>query len=93
MAPHNAGGPLTTAASLQADAVMPNFLIQETNSNWLSGYHRYVDHDWEVKEGHIALSDAPGLGVEVKEADIAALKYEPMTFRQYRHADGSWKGW
>ena len=93
MAPHNAGGPLTTAASLQADAVMPNFLIQETNSNWLSGYHRYVDHDWEVKEGHIALSDAPGLGVEVKEADIAALEYEPMTFRQYRHEDGSWKGW
>ena len=93
MAPHNAGGPLTTAATLQADALTPNFLIQETNKYWLSIYDRYVDHDWEVKDGYIALSDAPGLGVDVKETDIAALPYEPMTFRQYRHEDGSWKGW
>ena len=93
MAPHNAGGPLTTAATLQADAVMTNFLIQETNAAWLAGYHRYVDHEWKVEKGHIAVTDAPGLGVEVKESDIAKLPYEPMAFRQYRHADGSWKGW
>jgi len=93
MAPHNAGGPLCTAATLQADALMPNFLIQETNHFWLSIYDRYVEHDWKVADGHIALSDAPGLGVEVKEADIARLPYEPMAYRQYRHEDGSWKGW
>ncbi|MEE3258034.1 MAG: mandelate racemase/muconate lactonizing enzyme family protein [Candidatus Latescibacterota bacterium] len=93
MAPHNAGGPLCTAATLQADALMGNFLIQETNHFWLSIYDRYVEHDWQVKDGHIALSDRPGLGVEVKEADIAELPYEPMAYRQYRHADGSWKGW
>jgi galactonate dehydratase len=93
MAPHNAGGPLCTAATLQADALMGNFLIQETNHFWLSIYDRYVEHDWRVKDGHIALSDAPGLGVEVKETDLAELSYEPMAYRQYRHADGSWKGW
>lgn len=93
MAPHNAGGPLCTAATLQADALMGNFLIQETNHFYLSMYDRYVEHDWRVEDGHIALSDAPGLGVEVKEADLAALPYEPMAYRQYRHADGSWKGW
>ena len=93
MAPHNAGGPLCTAATLQADALMPNFLIQESNHFWLSIYDRYVEHDWQVQDGYIALSDRPGLGVEVKEADIAALPYEPMAYRQYRHADGSWKGW
>tara|TARA_Y100001934_G_C12339867_1_gene769590 strand:+ start:81 stop:1268 length:1188 start_codon:yes stop_codon:yes gene_type:complete len=93
MAPHNAGGPLCTAATLQADALMPNFLIQETNHFWLSIYDQYVEHDWRVEDGYIALGDRPGLGVEVKEADIAALPYEPMAYRQYRHADGSWKGW
>ena len=93
MAPHNAGGPLCTAATLQADALMNNFLIQETNHFWLSIYDSYVEHDWQVQDGYIALSDAPGLGVEVKEADISTLPYEPMAYRQYRHADGSWKGW
>ena len=93
MAPHNAGGPLTTAATLHADTVMTNFLIQETNSTWFAGYHNYVDHEWKVEDGHIAVTDVPGLGVEVKEADIAKLPYEPMAFRQYRHEDGSWKGW
>ena len=93
MAPHNAGGPLCTAATLQADALMNNFLIQETNHFWLSIYDSYVEHDWQVQDGYIALSDAPGLGVEVKEADISTLPYEPMAYRQYRHADGSWRGW
>ena len=93
MAPHNAGGPLCTAATLHADAVMHNFLIQETNHTWLQGYQHYVEHDWKVEDGYIEVSEAPGLGVEVKEADIAKLPYVPMAYRQYRHEDGSWKGW
>ena len=39
------------------------------------------------------IPDEPGLGVTVKEADIADLPYRTTAFRQYRHADGSWKGW
>ena len=52
-----------------------------------------MEHDWAIADGYINVSDAPGLGVEVKEADIAQLPYEPLPYRQYRHADGSWKGW
>ena len=26
-------------------------------------------------------------------ADLAGLPYEPLPYRQYRHEDGSWKGW
>ena len=40
--PHNAGGPLCTAA-LQVDALIPNFLIQETNHFWLSIYDQYAN--------------------------------------------------
>lgn len=93
MAPHNAGGPLALAASLTADAVTPNFLIQEMGDAWFRRFGDYVEHDWSITEGYINVSDAPGLGLTVKEQDIAALPYEPMPYRQYRHADGSWKGW
>ena len=93
MAPHNAGGPLTLAASLTADAVTPNFLIQEMSRSWFEGFGDYVEHDWRIAEGHISLSEAPGLGVSVKARDIEKLPYEPLPYRQYRHADGSWKGW
>jgi galactonate dehydratase len=93
MAPHNVGGPITHAATLHADAVMNNFLIQETTQVFFEQYTRYAEHDWAIKDGYINISDAPGLGVQVKEADLAKLPYEPLAYRQYHHADGSWKGW
>jgi len=93
MAPHNAGGPLCFAASVQADAAMPNFLIQESSADRFDQFTDFVEHDWTIGEGHVNVSDAPGLGVEVKEADIAGLPYTPYPYRQYRHEDGSWKGW
>ena len=46
-----------------------------------------------MADAHLAVPTAPGPGVEVKEADIARLPYEPMAYRQYRHADGSRSGW
>lgn len=51
------------------------------------------EHGWTVADGHIAIDDAPGLGVEVKEQDLTRLACEPLPYRQYRHSDGSWKGW
>ena len=91
MAPHLGVGSIFYAASLQADAAMNNFLIQETHG--LENFDRYLDHDLTVKDGYVNVSDRPGLGIEVKEADIAKLPCDPMAFRQYRHEDGSWKGW
>ena len=94
MAPHNAGGPVHFAALMQADAVVPNFLIQEVSLEWFRRFDEFVDHDFRLKDGFVELSDRPGLGIEVKEDVIAALPYdESMGYRQYRNADGSWKGW
>lgn len=93
MAPHNASGPINTAATFHADAVMNNLLIQETSAQYFSLFDDYVDHDMVVRDGFVQLSDRPGLGIEVKEADVAQAPYEEMAYRQYRHADGSWKGW
>ena len=91
MAPHNASGPLCFAATLAADSAMNNFLIQETH--YFEQFHRFVEHDWRIEKGYVNVSDRPGLGVEVKESDIAKMSDEPLPYRQYRHADGSWKGW
>ena len=94
MAPHNASGPIHFAALLQADSVIPNFLIQEVSGTWFRRFHEYMDHGMKLEDGFVMLPDRPGLGIDVKEADIAKLPYtKRMTYRQYRHADGSWKGW
>ena len=93
MAPHCAGGPVFFGALLNAAAAVENFLIQEANDTWYNSFSGYVDHDWTIKEGYINVTDRPGLGVDVKEADIEKLPYEPMAYRQYRHQDGSWKRW
>lgn len=91
MAPHMAGGPLMYAATLHVDAVTPNFLIQETN--YFEQFALCAEHDWRIAQGYVNVSDLPGLGVTVKEQELGKLRYEPLPFRQYRHADGSWKGW
>ena len=94
MAPHNASGPIHFAALLQADAVVRNFLIQEVSGTWFRRFDEFIEHDFRLQEGFVNLPTRPGLGIEVKEKDIAKLPYDKaMTYRQYRHADGSWKGW
>ena len=93
MAPHNISGPIGMAATLHADAATPNFLIQEMCPPYVANLDKYAEHDWRIADGYINVTDGPGLGLEVKEADIATMPHEPMAYRQYRHADGSWKGW
>ena len=93
MAPHNVAGPVGNAATHHACAATPNFLILEMVPAYFERFDQYAEHDWRIADGYINVSDRPGLGIEVKEADIAKLPLEPMAFRQYRHADGSWKGW
>lgn len=94
MAPHNASGPVHFAALVQADAVLRNFLIQEVSGSWFRRFNDYIDHDFKLEDGFVNLPDRPGLGIEVKEQDVAKLPYDKrMSYRQYRNADGSWKGW
>ncbi len=67
--PHNCGSPVLTAASLQVDACIPNFIIQELYPYRIPGHYQIVDHapELEVKNGFITVSDRPGLGVELSE--------------------------
>jgi galactonate dehydratase len=73
VAPHNASGPVATAATLQIAAVAPNLLIQEMFAP--------VDAPWKdevarpgaaVTAGHVAIPSGPGLGIEVDESAAEA---------------------
>ena len=60
-------GPVSTAAALQLDACIPNFLIQELYPYRMPEHFALVDHapELDVRNGYVPISDRPGLGVEL----------------------------
>jgi galactonate dehydratase len=80
-APHNVSSPIGTMASAHVCASVPNFLVLEFH--WL---HRdywatiTVEKEDIIKDGYIALSDRPGIGLELDE-EIA---------RQYQYPGTTW---
>ena len=76
VAPHNATGPVGTAAAVQLDACIPNFLIQEyfvTQASWID---EVVQGAPRAVRGEIAVPDRPGLGVELDEAAALAHPFK-----------------
>ena len=69
MAFHNAFGPIQNAVTLQLDASIPNFLIQESFYDVFPEWKRLVvKNQTPVVGGHTAVPDRPGIGVEVDES-------------------------
>jgi galactonate dehydratase len=75
-APHGPFGPVTTAASAHAMAAHPAFLILEYAWGEASWRHDLVLPTETINKGRIALSDAPGLGVELNPDTVAAHRIE-----------------
>jgi galactonate dehydratase len=79
IAPHNPNGAVATAATLAVDVVSPNFQVQEMLEPWdVPWRHEVVVGAPRVADGHIDVSDAPGLGLELDHAAIAQHPYEPV---------------
>jgi galactonate dehydratase len=73
LAPHNACSPVGTMASLHVAVATPNFKILETFDDMVEPWVREaVVGRPEIVNGHFALPTAPGLGVDLNEAVIAA---------------------
>lgn len=71
-APHNVGGPVSTAAALHLAACTPNFMIQEHFNDFADAWAKAAAPGVpEVVDGYFALPDKPGLGVELNEAIFA----------------------
>jgi galactonate dehydratase len=60
---------------------MPNFLIQECFDDFLEPWSREIIHGVpRVENGYLTVSNAPGIGIELDEAEIAKHPYGPNKF-------------
>ena len=90
IAPHNPLGPISLASGLQLAASIPNFLCQEQ----VTLGEGYLKTPFEVKEGHIDLPTAPGLGIELDEDALAErLGHDWRNPETYLESDGSVVDW
>jgi galactonate dehydratase len=79
--------PLAFAASVQLDAAIPNFLVQEHNevNDTRDGGRTvigagYLRNPFVVgDDGCVAVPEAPGLGVEIDEAGMARIMAKPWS--------------
>ncbi len=70
--PHTCSSPVATAAALQLDACITNFIIQELYPYRVPEHFQIVDHapEWDVQDGYLPIPDRPGLGVTLVEARV-----------------------
>ena len=70
--PHTCASPVSTAAALQLDACIPNFIIQELYPYRIPEHFQIVDHapEWDVQDGHLPIPDRPGLGLELVDERV-----------------------
>ena len=71
--PHNCASPVSTAAAVQLDACLTNFIIQETFPYWGEEWMAPVTEPLEKKivEGLLAVPSEPGLGIELNDEVLA----------------------
>ena len=68
---HICGSPLLTAASLQLECVIPNFVIHEHHNINCRDYNiELCVHDYQPENGYYRIPEVPGLGNEYSPAAI-----------------------
>ena len=91
IAPHNAMGPVGTAAALHVDASTSNIMIQEVFEDFATPLAaKIVDHPIEIKNGELVVSQKPGLGMDLMEDEIAKHPYDESHFLDL-YGSGGWE--
>ncbi|TDD03808.1 galactonate dehydratase [Nonomuraea deserti] len=101
LAPHCPLGPIALAACLQVGFATPNYLIQEQSLG--IHYNRGADvldycadkTPLTFVDGHVERLTAPGLGIEIDDAQVRAADKKGHAWRSpvWRHRDGSYAEW
>jgi galactonate dehydratase len=90
IAPHNPLGPISLASGIQLAASIPNFLCQEQ----VTLGEGYLKEPFRVHEGHIAIPEGPGLGIDLDEDALKdKLGHEWRNRESYLDSDGSVVDW
>lgn len=77
---HICGGPISTAAALQLEAVIPNFVIHEHHQSALLKENIALGkYDYQPVNGYFEVPDKPGIGQELSDEAIA--KAEVVTIK------------
>jgi L-alanine-DL-glutamate epimerase-like enolase superfamily enzyme len=63
------------AASLQAAASIPNFLIMEYPVSWEPFANEIARNPLQAENGYIPLPTEPGIGIDLDEGKLAAYPY------------------
>jgi len=77
VAPHNPLGPIAGVAALHFAVSTPNHVIQEEMVGAVPWYFDVVQGPIRMVEGFWQVPTAPGLGIEVDEAECAKHPFEP----------------
>ncbi|MEA9390240.1 mandelate racemase/muconate lactonizing enzyme family protein [Acerihabitans sp. TG2] len=78
--PHICGGPISAAAAIQIEAVIPNFCIHEHHVGNLSQFTRNLGtYDDQPVDGYLTVPNRPGIGQEIpkeimKKCNIIKVK-------------------
>ena len=84
IAPHNVGGPVSTAAALHLAACTPNFKVQEHFNDFAEAYVKDAAPGLpEVVDGCFSLPQGPGLGVTLDEAVVAENPRQKVHFNLF----------
>ena len=87
VSPHNYNSTtMGLAATLQVAACMPNFLITEYFVNFKGRGDEISVDPFTVENGYIKLPTGAGLGLELKEGELAKHPYREFPPRALRHA-------
>jgi galactonate dehydratase len=85
VAPHNVGGPISTAAALHLAACTTNFKIQEHFNDFAEAYVKEsAPGNPEVVDGCFALPTKPGLGVTLDEDVVAEHPAHALHFNLFQ---------
>jgi galactonate dehydratase len=86
--PHLMGSPVNTAAQVQLDAAIPNYVLQESNiiSPPLS---EIVDQPVKLERGYMIVPDRPGIGVEIHEDALTKYPHRHRKITGDFYEDGS----
>ncbi len=88
ISPHCSIGPVALAAALHVDVSTPNFLIQESFSEFDVPWRDTLVKGWSpIKNGVFTLGDALGLGLELDDDVIAQHPYIQNPFPSLWDAD------
>lgn len=71
---HTCGSPITTAAALHLETVIPNFIIHEHNWQAIKDYNtRVCLQDYQPVNGYYSVPELPGLGLDLNEKVIESF--------------------